>query len=293
MNMKTDDEMYQSLIIRYDAYQAKKKRTLAIERTAAVLLGAAAVFAVGVTTRAMKPPEKPTVPDSSIISDASSTSAKVTTSAQPAGTSKAPANTEAVTSSANVTSKAETTSETVIASDTETEPATEPQQTETPAVETTVTTAEPPPATVPPDDPGVPNAVLTNLNVSYDEARARFAHPIVQGSGSDFLGYRAGIMSRNGNIDSSGAVCISVEYDFTDGIISVRDQDRSAGKSAGTGIEQYEYRGRTFVEMWDSDDEQIQLGYFPTDTDGLAYVAVFDRSVGINEIMDRIISVEL
>ena len=45
--------------------------------------------------------------------------------------------------------------------------------------------------------------------------------------------------------------------------------------------------------MWDSDDEQIQLGYFPTDTDGLAYVAVFDRSIGINEIMDRIISVEL
>ena len=61
--MKTDDEMYQSLIIRYDAYQAKKKRTLTIERTAAVLLGAAAVFAVGVTTRAMKPPAKPTVPE--------------------------------------------------------------------------------------------------------------------------------------------------------------------------------------------------------------------------------------
>ena len=141
--------------------------------------------------------------------------------------------------------------------------------------------------------PGTPGAVHTSLSVSYDEAKERFGYPIVKCSRSDFLGYKVGIVSRNGDIGSKEAFCLDLTYEFTNGHIYIQAQERSVGKLANHGTEQYDYLGRTFVMEDSYNDEQHTIGYYPTDTGGLAYRATFDRSVDIYEIMELIISVEL
>ncbi len=107
------------------------------------------------------------------------------------------------------------------------------------------------------------------------------------------MGYKVGIVSQNGNINLKEAFCWDLTYEFTSGYIYIQDQDRSAGKLANPGIEQYEYKDRIFVTEDSYDDELIRIGYYPTDMGGLAYCATFDKSVDIYEIMDLIISVEL
>lgn len=140
---------------------------------------------------------------------------------------------------------------------------------------------------------GNPGAVHTALNVSYDEAKEKFGYPIEKCSRSGFLGYKVGIVSQDGNIDSEKAFCLDLTYEFTNGYIYIQDQDRSVGKLADPGIEQYDYLGRTFVTENSYDDELIRIGYYPTDMGGLAYCAIFDKSVDMYEIMDLIISIEL
>ena len=54
---------------------------------------------------------------------------------------------------------------------------------------------------------GNPGGVHTTLNVNYDEAKERFGYPIEECSRSDFLRYKVGIVSQNGNIDSKEAFC--------------------------------------------------------------------------------------
>ena len=142
--------------------------------------------------------------------------------------------------------------------------------------------------------PAVPNAVHTNLSVSYDEAKERFGYPIEECTRSDFLGYKVGIVSQNGKTDSKEAFCLDLTYEFENGLVYIADQDRSAGKIADNGVKQYEYEGRIFVEEQDSGtDGKIHIGYYPTDMGGLGYRAIFDKDTDINEIMDTIISLEL
>ncbi len=142
--------------------------------------------------------------------------------------------------------------------------------------------------------PAVPNAVHTNLSVSYDEAKERFGYPIEECTRSDFLGYKVGIVSQNGKTDSKEAFCLDLTYEFENGLVYIADQDRSAGKIADNGVKQYEYKGRIFVEEQDSGtDGKIHIGYYPTDMGGLDYRAIFDKDTDINEIMDTIISLEL
>lgn len=142
--------------------------------------------------------------------------------------------------------------------------------------------------------PAVPNAVHTNLSVSYDEAKERFGYPIEECTRSDFLGYKVGIVSQNGKTDSKEAFCLDLTYEFENGLVYIADQDRSAGKIADNGVKQYEYKGRIFVEEQDSGtDGKIHIGYYPTDMGGLGYRAIFNNGTDINEIMDTIISLEL
>ncbi|WP_155266848.1 dockerin type I repeat-containing protein [Ruminococcus flavefaciens] len=142
--------------------------------------------------------------------------------------------------------------------------------------------------------PAVPNAVHTNLSVSYDEAKERFGYPIEECTRSDFLGYKVGIVSQNEKTDSKEAFCLDLTYEFENGLVYIADQDRSAGKIADNGVKQYEYKGRIFVEEQDSGtDGKIYIGYYPTDMGGLGYRAIFDKDTDINEIMDTIISLEL
>lgn len=142
--------------------------------------------------------------------------------------------------------------------------------------------------------PAVPNAVHTNLSVSYEEAKERFGYPIEECTRSDFLGYKVGIVSQNGKTDSKEAFCLDLTYEFENGLVYIADQDRSSGKIADNGVKQYEYKGRIFVEEQDSGtDGKIHIGYYPTDMGGLGYRAIFDKDTDINEIMDTIISLEL
>ena len=148
------------------------------------------------------------------------------------------------------------------------------------------------------DPGGKPGAVYTKLDVSYSEARAKFAHPIVPFSGDGFTGYQVGVVSRNGDVSADGAFCLDVSYTFADGIINLQDQDRLNASSASAQGTEYEYRGRTFYVQTPDDygsygTDYIQIGYFPSWDSGIAYQAVFDADADVYEIMDRMISVEI
>ena len=150
-----------------------------------------------------------------------------------------------------------------------------------------------PPTEDPTDFDDLPYAVHTDLDVSYEEAKERFGHAVSECTRSDFLGYTLGIVSQNGDIDSDRAFCLDISYEFTNGTIAVIDQDKMPGSRATYGPVQYDYRGRIFKDETFVNDEQITIGYYPDGDNGLAYVAVFDRSADIYEIMDLIISLEI
>ena len=167
-------------------------------------------------------------------------------------------------------------------------------QTSQPA-ETVTTTLPPvqPPTEEPTDFDDLPYAVHTDLDVSYEEAKERFGHAVSECTKSDFLGYTIGIVSQRGDIYSDRAFCLDVAYKFINGTIAVIDQDKMSGSRATYGPLQYDYRDRIFQDETFINDEQITIGYYPDGDSGLAYVAVFDRSADIYEIMDLIISLEI
>ena len=167
-------------------------------------------------------------------------------------------------------------------------------QTSQPA-ETVTTTLPPvqPPTEEPTDFDDLPYAVHTDLDVSYEEAKERFGHAVSECTRSDFLGYTIGIVSQRGDIYSDRAFCYDVAYKFINGTIAVIDQDKTPGSRATYGPLQYDYRDRIFQDETFINDEQITIGYYPDGDSGLAYVAVFDRSADIYEIMDLIISLEI
>ncbi len=181
-------------------------------------------------------------------------------------------------------------------------PSTEPVT----AAEGTAPTEEDPPAPpaettteapAPGGDPGTANAVLTQLAVDYDTAKEKFAHPIVYCAAADFTGYRIGVVSRQGDISAPGAVCVSLEYGFADGTVSLQDQDRMPGSVASGQGARTDYRGRVFY-VWTYDgggiyEDRQCVGYFPTGDGGVAYQAFFSPGKDVYEIMDLIISVEI
>lgn len=160
------------------------------------------------------------------------------------------------------------------------------------SVSTSIPTV-PPKKEEPTDSDSIPYDVHAELDVSYGEAKDRFGHDVTECTRSDFLGYTIGIVSRNGNISSGKTICLDVTYKFTNGIICIIDQDRMDGSRATYGTKQYDYLDRTFNDETFLNDEQITIGYYPDNDNGLAYVAVFDSSADIFEIMDMIISLEI
>lgn len=115
--MKSDHEMYQSVLSRREEYRRKKEKHIRmIKRTAAVMLGTAAVLVSGIATRMMKPPEKPTPSRSGIISETETASAETTVAPTTAGTAASTTSTAAqttTTTAAAATSSARRTVTTV------------------------------------------------------------------------------------------------------------------------------------------------------------------------------------
>ena len=168
-------------------------------------------------------------------------------------------------------------------------------QTQPPAEESSA-----PPAngtTEPQGSPGGPGAVFTDRDVSFEEAREKFGRPIAPCTRADFIGYRAGTVSVNGDVNDSRGVCISVSYVFTGGLVRLTDQDRMAGETASAFGERYDYRGRTFYVQTQNDypgvyEDRILIGYFPSWNVGIAYQADFSAKTDVYGIMDLMIGLE-
>lgn len=79
MNMKTDDEMYSSVLERLEEYERnKRRRNTILKRSAAIISGTAAVIAIGVFSDIMKAPEKPAAEKSGIVEEMISTTTSST-----------------------------------------------------------------------------------------------------------------------------------------------------------------------------------------------------------------------
>ena len=175
----------------------------------------------------------------------------------------------------------------------EASPQTEPSP---PAEATSAPAEEPTSASEEPGGQGNPRAVFTSRTVDYGTAKEAFAHPIVPGAGSDFVCYSVGIVSQTGDPEESDAFCLSVTYTFTNGRVTLTDQDRLRASSASDDGERYVYRDRTFyVRQYNGGgvyENRVQIGYYPTWDRGIAYQADFAEGTDIYEIMEKIVSVE-
>ncbi len=138
--------------------------------------------------------------------------------------------------------------------------------------------------------PGGANAVYSQINVDYNGAKERFAHPIVPCTDGAFTGYKAGIVSRSGSVNENGAYCLSVIYEFTNGTIVLTDQDRLGGTGALGDV--CEYRGRTFYVAPDYYG-RLHIWYLPTQERGIAYQADFEQDTDRYAVMDLMIGLEI
>ena len=334
--MKTDDEMYQSLLLRFrDAQARRKKRLRTALHTVPVLacLCLAAGSAVWYRQIGAELPEIPAYPDSSVL--------PVTEIAESAVTALRQSGTAPTSSAVTVrepetarTDTAEMQTAVIGTAVTEPEPAavtqTEPAVTganpvqtaqtscTAPSAQATVTltqTQTVPPVTVPahtvppaeqttavPDIPGSsgnPGAVFTRRTVSFAEAQELFGHPLIPCERDDFLRYQAGIVSRNGNAQGSGAFCLSVTYEFADGAVTLTDWDRMNGSDGSPDAEQISYCGKLFcVERPDAYDDSLRIAYYAAGFDpfalrGIEYQAVFGGSADLYAVMDLVLSLEM
>ena len=335
MNMKTDDEMYQSLLLRFcDAQARRKKRLRTALHTVPVLacLCLAAGSAVWYRQNGAELPEIPAYTNPSAL--------PVTEIAEPAVTAAQQSGTEPVSSAVTVrkpepaqTNTEETQTAAIGTAVTEPEPAavsqtefavtganpvqaaqtsyTAPsaQVTETLPQTQTVPPVTVPPRTIPPaeqtaappDIPGSsgnPGAVFTRRTVSFAEAQELFGHPLIPCGRDDFQRYQAGIVSRNGNAQGSGAFCLSVTYEFADGAVTLTDWDRMNGSDGSPDAEQISYCGKLFyVERPDAYEDSLRIAYYAAGYDpfalrGIEYQAVFGSSADLYAVMDLMLSLE-
>lgn len=143
--------------------------------------------------------------------------------------------------------------------------------------------------------PGVdhPQAVYQGQKVNYNEARKTFDHSIVECTDSNFTGYTIGTVSNTGNHDGSEKVIIDIIYGFTNGTVTICDQDRMHGAYLyAESSKKIEYKGHTFM-VETTDNEHIRYGYYPTQQSGLAYIAEFDKDTDTYEILDLILSLKI
>ena len=312
MNMKTDDEMYQSLLLRFRMEQEKKSRRLRIFGYALpvpVCICLAVMLALGYRGRsATRPAVLPVTSEAAvteILSSAEPVPFTQTTPVPPDGTVPAAAYVTEPEPSADVTQTAAVTQPEPVTGQPEipqtaatspvsaTVPQTQvPQTAQAPSVTEAPQTAPSAVQTAaPPANPGTAGAVFTRLSVSFAEARESFGHPIVPCERDDFLRYQAGIVSRNGNLHADGALCLSVTYEFADGTVTLTDWDRMSGSDGSPDAEQIESCGKTFyIQRPDAFDETLRIAYYaagydPFELSGLEYQAIFGKDADTDEII--------
>ena len=142
------------------------------------------------------------------------------------------------------------------------------------------------------------NAVLQEKVVNYQEAKDIFGHSIVECFESNFVNYTVGIVSPNG--DGNG-YCESVNYNFTNGQITLIDQDRmNSFVFSDSGLyDKIEYSGQTFFVTKENylSDSRSEIWYCPKMESvfgvGIVYSAHFDKSVDQAKIIDLILNLEI
>lgn len=139
-----------------------------------------------------------------------------------------------------------------------------------------------------------PGAVYQAKKVSFSEAQKSFGHSLVECKANDFAGYSIGSVSKTGNASGTeDDLCIDIIYHFTNGKITICDQNRlpAGGNLYTESPEKVEYKNAIFmIETQVSNSDQIQVSYYPTKQDGLAYIATFDKEIDKFEIFDLILS---
>ena len=137
-----------------------------------------------------------------------------------------------------------------------------------------------------------PQSVYQDLIVDYEMAKTYFNLSIAPCYRNDFNGYSVLLVSPNGNINESGTSCLSLTYLFTNGSVTLSDQDMT-GEVYPTG-NSFSYNGRTFyIHTPEFNGDQIRVKYFPTGNSGIAYQTFFGSNTNVNDIMDLIISLEI
>lgn len=154
-------------------------------------------------------------------------------------------------------------------------------------------TTNPPPVSQVTPGIDTPQAVYQGQKVNYNEARKAFDHSIVECTNRNFTGYTIGTVSNIGNYDCSEKVIIDIIYSFTNGTITICDQDRMHGAYLyAESSKKIEYKGHTFM-VETTDNEHVRYGYYPTQQSGLAYIAEFDKDTDTYEILDLILSLKV
>lgn len=137
-----------------------------------------------------------------------------------------------------------------------------------------------------------PLAVHQGQKVTYEQAKTVFNHPVKECTASTFCDYILGMVSTNG---SNTIMCIDLEYRFSNGKITITDQDRMGGGYLYAESEQQiHYKDRIFmVETNLADEGNVRISFYPTNESGLAYTAIFSGQIDQYEILDLIISLEI
>lgn len=78
--------------------------------------------------------------------------------------------------------------------------------------------------------------------LSYEEAKERFAHPIVDCKSPDFVGYYVSYAKK----DIRPERCLWVTYKFKNGKIDISDESRIGGRTLYDNFQMYEYNGDAF-----------------------------------------------
>ena len=147
---------------------------------------------------------------------------------------------------------------------------------------------------------GNPHAVQQLKAVSYQDAKELFGHLIVECFESNFIDYEIVMLSQRGDWDGYYS---GVHYNFTNGSISLMDQDRLQASAVSDSSDinyKVAYYDHTFYmtkKNYLADPSKIEIRYCPKMENGLgveiAYFAQFDKSVDLTEIMDLILSLEI
>lgn len=154
----------------------------------------------------------------------------------------------------------------------------------------------------PSEDPGgKPNAVEQSKVVNYQDAKNLFGHPIIECLENNFINYEIIMISQHADGDG---FYLGVKYIFSDGEITLIDQDRLNASVCGDEEQtqdRIKYNGHTFFvakeNFLSESDSKIQIWYCPKMEKGLgigiAYSALFDKSVDQTKIMDLILNLEI